>query len=95
MERIMKFFSRDSSAARERAITTGWFSTYFNEALLDLGVVEKKEFAGVLSPASEIGRKREGVNAVFLEHAEDYYKKYQGFDYWRTVPGCTPTWTVH
>jgi ubiquinone/menaquinone biosynthesis C-methylase UbiE len=25
------------------------------------------------------------VNAVFLEHAEDYYKKYQGFDYWRTV----------
>jgi hypothetical protein len=25
------------------------------------------------------------VNSVFLENAEEYYAKFQGFDYWRTL----------
>jgi SAM-dependent methyltransferase len=63
----------------------GWFSPYFNEPLVDLGMHESADFAGVLSPKSEVGAARAGVNAVFLDNAEDYYKKYQGFDYWRKL----------
>lgn len=55
----------------------------FNQRLLDLGEHEDAAFKGVLSPQSEVGAKREGVNSVFLEDAEDYYKRYQGFNYWR------------
>ncbi|MGO4170881.1 class I SAM-dependent methyltransferase [Bosea sp. TAF32] len=54
----------------------------FREPLLDLGQHENAAFAGVLSPRSEVGAAREGVNAVFLENAEDYYQRYQGFNYW-------------
>jgi ubiquinone/menaquinone biosynthesis C-methylase UbiE len=63
----------------------GWFSNCFTEPLWDLGSVEAEQFRGVLSPKSEVGQLRSGVNAVFLENAEDYYKKYQGFDYWRKL----------
>lgn len=59
------------------------FARYFREPLLDLGDEEAVPFKGVLSPKSEIGVARLGVNAVFLDDAEDYYKKYQGFEYWR------------
>jgi hypothetical protein len=54
----------------------------FREPLLDLGQHGDAAFAGVLSPKGEIGAAREGVNAVFLENAEDYYQRYQGFNYW-------------
>lgn len=62
---------------------SGWFSDYFDGSLVDLGGYESPAFAGVLCPRAEVGVPREGVNAVFLEDAEAYYKKYQGFNYWR------------
>jgi SAM-dependent methyltransferase len=62
-----------------------WYQAYFREPLLDLGNCDAPAFRGVLTPASEIGRERKGVNAVFLENAEAYYAKYQGFAYWRTL----------
>jgi SAM-dependent methyltransferase len=68
---------RDSSIA--------WYASLFNETLVDLGDCEAEAFRGVLTPKGEVGQKRHGVNAVFLENAEAYYKKYQGFDYWRML----------
>jgi SAM-dependent methyltransferase len=67
--------------------TTGGFASgsYFNEPLVDLGEYERQEFAGLLSPRSEAGTKREGVNEVFLGNAEDYYQRYQGYDYWKSL----------
>lgn len=62
-----------------------WYEPFFKESLVDLGVHEAQAFQGVATPTSEIGRDRKGVNAVFLENAEAYYKKYQGFEYWRTL----------
>lgn len=62
-----------------------WFSQYFREPLLDLGQYEASAFSGVLSPKSEVGAARLGVNSVFLEDAEAYFRKYQGFDYWRSL----------
>lgn len=64
---------------------SGWFEPNFTQPLYDLGRCEAATFSGVLSPAGEIGAVRLGVNSVFLENAEDYYKKYQGFDYWRKM----------
>jgi predicted O-methyltransferase YrrM len=63
----------------------------FKVRLVDLGRVEKPDFCGILSPEPEIGAKREGIDAVFLDKAEDYYEKYQGFDYWKMLIGqaCT------
>ena len=66
-------------------VESEWYSTYFNQPLLDLGVHERSDFAGVLSPSGEIGKPRKGVNSLFLENAEAYYTKYQGFDYWRML----------
>jgi SAM-dependent methyltransferase len=57
----------------------------FVHPLMDLGEAEDPAFRGVLSPQPEVGAKREGVNEAFLGHAEDYYNKYQGFDYWRSL----------
>ena len=59
------------------------FEGLFNQPLLDLGQHENEAFGGVLSPKGEVGAEREGVNAVFLENAEDYYQRYQGFQYWQ------------
>jgi SAM-dependent methyltransferase len=67
----------------DRTATATWHEALFAQPLLDLGPHESKRFAGVLSPRGEVGAKRDGVNAVFLDNAEEYYKKYQGFDYWR------------
>lgn len=61
------------------------FQSMFVHPLLDLGEAEDPAFRGVLSPRPEVGAKREGVNDAFLGQAEDYYKKYQGFDYWRSL----------
>lgn len=52
--------------------------------LVDLAI-ERKEFAGVLTPADEVGAPRLGVDHVFLEDAEEYYRRYQSFDYWRSL----------
>ena len=71
---------RTSSATLE---PQPWASVLFSQPLLNLGPRENPEFAGVFSPCDEIGAERLGVNAVFLENAEEYYKRYQGFEYWR------------
>lgn len=83
----MTNFSENDDSATERrdSVVTGWFSPYFEGALSDLGLVGKGEFAGVLSPTSEIGVCCQGVSAKFLDDAEDYYNKYQGFAYWRSL----------
>lgn len=52
------------------------------QPLVDLAI-ERADFAGVLTPADEVGAAREGVDHVFLDDAEAYYRKYQSFDYWR------------
>ena len=54
------------------------------QPLVDL-VIERAEFAGVLTPSGEIGAAREGVDHVFLDDAEAYYRKYQSFEYWRAL----------
>ena len=54
------------------------------QPLVDLAI-ERQEFAGVLTPADEVGAPRVGVDHVFLEDAEDYYRKYQSFEYWRSL----------
>jgi ubiquinone/menaquinone biosynthesis C-methylase UbiE len=60
-------------------------SCHFSGPLTDLGEVEDINFKGVLTPQGEVGKKREGVNAAFLEDAEDYYLKHQGFEYWKML----------
>lgn len=54
------------------------------QPLVDLAI-ERAEFAGVLTPADEAGAARQGVDHVFLDDAEAYYRKYQSFDYWRAL----------
>jgi len=54
------------------------------QPLVDLAI-ERREFAGVLTPADEVGAPRRGVDHVFLDDAEDYYRKYQCCDYWRSL----------
>jgi len=54
------------------------------QPLVDLAI-ERAEFAGVLTPAGEVGAARAGVDHVFLDDAEAYYQKYQSFDYWRAL----------
>lgn len=58
-------------------------ATHFKHPLIDLGERENAGFAGVMSPAPEVGARREGVDHVFLEGAEEYYRRYQGFDFWK------------
>jgi hypothetical protein len=60
-------------------------SSLFKVPLIDLGEVEDRDFSGGWSPEPEVGAKRRGVDRVFLDDAEAYYKKYQGFDYWRLL----------
>jgi hypothetical protein len=62
-----------------------WYQSCFVEPLVDLGDCEAEAFRGVLTPTREVGQQRHGVNAVFLENAEAYYKKYEGFAYWRVL----------
>jgi ubiquinone/menaquinone biosynthesis C-methylase UbiE len=65
--------------------SSAWYASPFNEPLVDLGDCEAEAFRGVLTPKAEVGQKRQGVNAVFLENAEACYEKYQGFAYWRML----------
>src|ERR1700731_760367 len=62
-----------------------WYAPSFNEPLVNLGDCEAEAFRGVVTPKGEVGQERHGVNAVFLENAEAYYQKYQGFNYWRML----------
>lgn len=57
----------------------------FTVPLVDLAEVSNRDFAGILTPVPEVGASKKGVDKVFLEDAESYYQKYQGFDYWRTL----------
>jgi SAM-dependent methyltransferase len=57
----------------------------FKVPVRDLGDVEGKEFAGILIPVPEIGVERKGIDHTFLEDAEDYFCRYQSFDYWRRL----------
>ena len=54
------------------------------QPLVDLAI-ERADFAGVLTPADEVGAARQGVDHVFLDDAENYYRKYQSFEYWRSL----------
>jgi SAM-dependent methyltransferase len=54
----------------------------FKVPVRNLSDVMGSAFQGILIPEAEIGLKREGVDHIFLENAEDYYAKYQGFAYW-------------
>jgi SAM-dependent methyltransferase len=62
-----------------------WDNSLFTDTLVDLGDHENDAFRGVMTPFGEVGQKRLGVNATFLKNAEAYYKKFQGFDYWRLI----------
>ncbi|CAG4889260.1 class I SAM-dependent methyltransferase [Paraburkholderia gardini] len=64
-------------------MNNGFAAELFTSPLVDLGDHEDQRFAKVLTPAPEVGAKREGVSATFLENAEEYYKKHEFFDYWR------------
>src|ERR1700722_2865706 len=65
--------------------SSAWYASPFNEPLVALGDCEAEAFRGVVTPKGEVGQERHGVNAVFLENAEAYYQKYQGFSYWRML----------
>jgi SAM-dependent methyltransferase len=39
----------------------------------------------VLCPEPEVGSARVGASATFLENAEDYYARHQGFEYWHAA----------
>jgi len=64
---------------------TNFASELFTAPLVDLGQHEDPRFAGVLTPAPEVGAQRLGVTAEFLENAEEYYQRHQAFDYWKSV----------
>jgi ubiquinone/menaquinone biosynthesis C-methylase UbiE len=57
----------------------------FTSPLIDLGEHESPRFAGVFAPQPEVGARRPGASATFLENAEAYYERHQGFDYWKKV----------
>lgn len=56
----------------------------FTAPLVDLGEHEDPQFARVLTPAPEVGAEKSGASATFLENAEAYYEKHQGFIYWKS-----------
>src|SRR4051812_46163470 len=57
----------------------------FKVPVKELSEVDGPEFEGIIIPEPEIGVEKKGVDHVFLEDAEEYYKKYQGFDYWSAL----------
>ena len=70
---------------QRRRLPGGEWHPLFKVPLVDLGEVEDAHFRGVVTPAPEIGVRREGVDAQFLGDAESYYTKYQNFVYWRAL----------
>ena len=50
-----------------------WWEELFTQPLVDLGSNGDRGLSGVMSPRDEVGAERRGVNATFLENAEDYY----------------------
>lgn len=55
---------------------------YFSEELVDLGDAENEKFRGVYAPRPEVTATKDGVDEIFLDKAEEYYQRFQGFDYW-------------
>jgi len=53
--------------------------------MADLGARSDQALTGILTPLPELTAVKQGVDAVFLENAEDYYAKYQGFNYWKML----------
>jgi ubiquinone/menaquinone biosynthesis C-methylase UbiE len=54
----------------------------FATPLIDLGARDPR-FAGILAPADSVDSAKAGVTAQFLEHADDYHRRYLAVDYWR------------
>jgi SAM-dependent methyltransferase len=57
----------------------------FATEVVDLGSALDPDFAGIVTPRPELSTSKQGVDAVFLENAEEYYVKYQAFDYWKML----------
>jgi SAM-dependent methyltransferase len=60
-------------------------ASVFRTEIVDLGSASNPEFAGIITPLPELSATKTGVDSVFLENAEAYYAKYQGFDYWKML----------
>ena len=58
----------------------------FAEPLVDLGGSDPA-FAGIVTPRSALGAVKVGVTAQFLDHAEEYHRRYHDVDYWRFLIG--------
>ena len=58
----------------------------FAEPLVDLGDSDPA-FAGIVTPRSALGAVKVGVTAQFLDHAEEYHRRYHDVDYWRFLIG--------
>ena len=88
---FQRFTNGDAGGSLEDVAVSQTSQKMFKVRLVDLGRAEKPAFRGILTPEPEIGAKREGIDAVFLDNAEDYYQKYQGFDYWKMLieQACT------
>ena len=74
--------STGSAHALEHALD---LESVFKSEVVDLGSLQGSAFAGIVTPHAELSAAKEGVDSVFLENAEDYYAKYQGFDYWKML----------
>jgi SAM-dependent methyltransferase len=78
-----------SGATRTRASVTSRLDlgSIFATEVVDLGSALDPGFAGIVTPRPELVARKQGVDSVFLENAEEYYAKYQGFDYWKMLIG--------
>jgi len=58
----------------------------FAEPLVDLGETDPA-FAGIRTPRSALGSAKVGVTAQFLDHADEYHRRYLDTAYWRFLIG--------
>jgi SAM-dependent methyltransferase len=58
----------------------------FAEALVDLGETDPA-FAGICTPRSALGAAKVGVTAQFLDHADEYHRRYHDVAYWHFLIG--------
>jgi hypothetical protein len=56
--------------------------SYFSVKLVDMGVSDPR-FAGIWTPASEVGSPAVGLTEQFTENAADYASKYAGTSYFK------------
>ncbi|MEO8114274.1 MAG: class I SAM-dependent methyltransferase [Phenylobacterium sp.] len=55
---------------------------YFDQPLVDLGLGEPA-FAGIFTPAPEVGAARQGITDQFLADGAEYHRKYSNAPYFR------------